>query len=331
MSTPQPIPPRLAPSAAAAQRNSPSPSLPAGSSRPPTAGSMDPPTPRPSQLPFPGADPQPSTISTATITTTTTEDYTSTATTQHQLHALQQQQPFIPFFTLIQDATTSSHFHPTVRYVFSDDEFDPLAILPPPPHHPPPNTSNDPSGPNSLSNSNTTHNNPGTSAPHSGSGSQADVDSNGSGQFGKTPRRTNNERIILVDIGADGQAILSAHSLSPEWQISGVTVAKAPTWMSDEGSTTTAATTATTDGGLMLTIEGVGRGRRKPQGTGLLDGVPGAGGKEKKGTVETLEELVGFYQERLERLQGVVDWAEGRKGVEGDLAGVPPGGGEVGS
>ncbi|KAF3924744.1 hypothetical protein AA313_de0209219 [Arthrobotrys entomopaga] len=319
MSTPQPISQRLTPSAV--QRSSPSSSsapVAVGSPRPPTAGSMDPPTPRPSQLPFPTAssntEPPASTI------TTIAEDYPSTQQQQQQ----QPPVPFLPFFTLIQDATTSSHFHPTVRYVFSDDEFDPLAILPTPPNQA--INSNDPSGLNSLSNSNSAQNpNQTTSTPHSGSGSQADVDSNGSGQFGKPVSRRNNERVILVDVAADGQGILSAHSLSPAWQVSGVSVTKAPTWLSDDNSTTTAAT-ATGDmgeGGLMLTIEGVGRGRKKPQAAGLMDAVAG---KEKKGPVESLEELVGMYQERLEKLQGVVDWAEGRKGVERDVAG-----GEFGS
>ncbi|KAK6528993.1 hypothetical protein TWF694_004217 [Orbilia ellipsospora] len=315
MSTPQPISQRLTPSVV--QRSSPSSSsAPVGPARPPTAGSMDPPTPRPSQLPFPSTSSN--TEAPASTITTITEDYSSAQQQQPQ------QGPFLPFFTLIQDATTSSHFHPTVRYVFSDDEFDPLAILPTPPNQP--INSDAPSGLNSLSNSNTAQNpNQATSAPHSGSGSQADVDSNGSGQFGKPVSRRNNERVILVDIAADGQGILSAHSLSPAWQVSGVSVTKAPTWMSDDNSTTTAATATgdMSDGGLMLTIEGVGRGRKKPQAAGLMDAVAG---KEKKGPVESLEELVGMYQERLEKLQGVVDWAEGRKGVDRDV-----GGGEFGS
>ncbi|KAF3918836.1 hypothetical protein ABW20_dc0101324 [Dactylellina cionopaga] len=270
MSTPQPIPPRLTPSVlAAAQRASPS--LPSGSPRPPTSGSADPPTPRPSQLPFPGAssiDQTPSTTSATTTTATATTEDGNITTQQQQQPSQLPPAPFIPFFTLIQDATTSSHFHPTVRYVFSDDEFDPLAILPSPPNVP----SNNTTAPNSLSNSaagataNNAHPN---SNPHSGSGSQADVDSNGSGQFGRRDGAgRNNERVILVDVSADGQGILSAHSLSAEWQVSGVSVTKAPTWMSDD------------------------------------------------------KELVGFYQERLEKLQGVVDWAEGRKGVEGDAAGT---------
>ncbi|KAK6361786.1 hypothetical protein TWF730_005502 [Orbilia blumenaviensis] len=323
MSTPQPIPPRLTPSAISAHRSTPSPSLPVGSPRPPTAGSLDPPTPRPSQLPFPvtSSTEQPSAFS-AAATTITTDDVTSTQQPPNQ------QPPFVPFFTLIQDATTSSHFHPTVRYVFTDDEFDPLAILPgPPPAH-------SPSAPNSLSNSAAAATNhaagANTGGNNSGSGSQADVDSNSSGHFSKpgANRGRYNERVLLVDVAADGQGILSAHSLSPEWQVSGVSVTKAPTWMSD-GDGTSTTTGDVGDGGLMLTIEGVGKGKRKLPGTG---GIIDPTTKEKKGSIEALEELVGFYQERLERLQGVVDWAEGRKVVEGDAAAAPGTAGEgVGS
>ena len=39
-------------------------------------------------------------------------------------HQQGQHPPFQPFFTLIQDAQTSEHFHPTVHYIFSDDDTD---------------------------------------------------------------------------------------------------------------------------------------------------------------------------------------------------------------
>ncbi|KAK6340921.1 hypothetical protein TWF696_009234 [Orbilia brochopaga] len=300
--------------------------LPPAASRPQTA-STDAPTPRPPQHPFPSSE-------TTDDTTTTTTTATATATTLPR-------PPFAPFFTLIQDATTASHFHPTVRYVFSDDDFDPLAVLPQP-HE---------SLPGSLANS---HHAAG-STPHSGSGSQADVDSNhgGSGTFGKAhPHRRRDrdrtttttgsskqhisaERVLLVDVSADGTGILAAHSLSPDWQINAVSVTKAPTWLDDThhshttaGSTTrhtnTSSSNANTDGGgggggggLMLTIEGVGRHRRKTSDVLPLN-LPGKDGKGKS-PVDALEELVGVYAERLERLQSVVDWAEGRKPVGGDV------------
>ena len=38
--------------------------------------------------------------------------------------APQPQQPFQPFFTLIEDAATNEHYHPSVHYIFADDEPD---------------------------------------------------------------------------------------------------------------------------------------------------------------------------------------------------------------
>jgi len=38
--------------------------------------------------------------------------------------AAQPQQPFQPFFTLIEDTVTNEHYHPSVHYIFADDEPD---------------------------------------------------------------------------------------------------------------------------------------------------------------------------------------------------------------
>jgi hypothetical protein len=46
----------------------------------------------------------------------------------HEIDASRQQnqppQPFQPFFTLIEDSINHEHFHPTVHYIFADDEAD---------------------------------------------------------------------------------------------------------------------------------------------------------------------------------------------------------------
>ncbi|KAJ6262284.1 hypothetical protein Dda_3091 [Drechslerella dactyloides] len=333
-------------------------------SRPATASTDA--TPRPPQSPFDPHPPPPS-ISTddTSIVTTTTATATAAATATNTAATIPRP-PFAPFFTLIQDATTSSHFHPTVRYVFSDDDFDPLAVLPQPHESP---------TPGSLANSHQG----GSPLAHSGSGSQADVDSNhgGSGTFGKAHRRRgaemhrgdrtghvkqiSSERVVLVDVSADGTGILAAHSLSPDWQINAVSVSKAPTWLNEDSHShshahshsttthastttyTTAATRSTTtnthnqqndssgggngsgEGGLMLTIEGVGRHHRKTSEVLPLN-LPSKDGKGKT-PVDALEELVGVYAERLERLQSVVDWAEGRKPVGGNAGGSSKGAG----
>lgn len=186
------------------------------------------------------------------------------------------------------------------------------------------------SGDNSLQNSN-------SGGGNSGSGSQADVDSVGSGHGGapSAPASTGGkvgrvqERVVLVDVAADGEGILSAHSLSPEWQVSGVKVSKAPTWMSDDSGPAMGG-----DGGqgLMLTIEGVGRktGRKLPVGLGVGDrgGGVGAGGGDGKGGLDGLEELVAVYREQLEKLQSVVDWADGKGAAEEEVVTHAEGGQE---
>lgn len=59
----------------------------------------------------------------------TTSAHDATEDTSHQLGEAYEEgadhhQPFQPFFTLIEDAHTSDHYHPTVHYIFSDDDTD---------------------------------------------------------------------------------------------------------------------------------------------------------------------------------------------------------------
>jgi len=81
-----------------------------------------------------------------------------------------------------------------------------------------------------------------------------------------------------------------------------VKITKAPTWMSDESTTTTGGghnVGGAGDGGLMLTIEGMGREKDFNAGVKAT--------REKK--VE-LEELYTVFSERLASLQSIVDFAE---------------------
>ena len=59
----------------------------------------------------------------------TTSAYDATEDASHQLGEAYEDVPdhtqlFQPFFTLIEDAHTSDHYHPTVHYIFSDDDTD---------------------------------------------------------------------------------------------------------------------------------------------------------------------------------------------------------------
>lgn len=94
---------------------------------------------------------------------------------------------FKPFFTIITDPVTGIHHHPTVHYVFSDD--DPALLT---------------------------------------SASLASLDA---GQNGAdTEDGSVEERYVVVDMAADGKNVLSAASMSPNWQGLKATVAQAPSW-----------------------------------------------------------------------------------------------------
>ncbi|KAI9846936.1 MAG: hypothetical protein M1838_001099 [Thelocarpon superellum] len=120
----------------------------------------------------------------------------------------------MPFFTLIEDVSTSTHHHPNVHYVFSDDDTDlmthaALRALSPSP--PPP-----------LDGQGQAH----AHAPGTSSSSVSASLHDGLAQ----PQ----ERYLVLDLNATGDAVTAAHSLSTDWQVIGVDVTSAPTW--DEGT-----------------------------------------------------------------------------------------------
>jgi hypothetical protein len=130
-----------------------------------------------------------------------------------------EQPTFQPFFTLIYDSLTSEHYHPTVYYIFADDE----------------------EGPEVISDGvlRSLHR-----LEH------GDKDKNTT--EGEPKIR---EHVLVLDIdlkpsGLDepaGYEVTNAQSLSSDWQVGNVEVTNAPT-MSEGDS----------DGGLMLRIEGRG-------------------------------------------------------------------------
>lgn len=110
---------------------------------------------------------------------------------------------FRPFFTLIEDSETGEHLHPSVHYVFSDDDPDFItsAVL------------------ESLE-----------STQHA----QETIGANPADQTG------NRERLILLDISPDGKTVKNAQSLSHEWQVSSAVIGQAPSWSEDSSRKTTA-------------------------------------------------------------------------------------------
>lgn len=100
------------------------------------------------------------------------------------------------------------------------------------------------------------------------------------------------ERYLIVDVGPSGDTIVSARSLTADWQALGAEVSNAPTWeAASEGSTKT--------GGLMLKIEGT-------EGLGSdRDGVEGEDLNE-----QGMAELVELFEKRMALLRKVVEGGE---------------------
>lgn len=123
---------------------------------------------------------------------------------------------FKPFFTLVEDPVTGEHYHPTVHYIFADD--DPEVLT---------------------------------------SAALETLD---------TSQRTESiesDRIVLVDMGPDGQQVESACSLSSKWQGLETSVTQAPSWGNDSLMTTQ----------LMLRISGHGSNSRYRDGLAMKNDV----------------------------------------------------------
>ncbi|MCJ1400513.1 hypothetical protein MMC11_003719 [Xylographa trunciseda] len=106
-------------------------------------------------------------------------------------------QPFGPFFTLIEDGHSPTTHHPTVQYIFSDDDSDLLT--------------------NTLLHI------------HDSQASQpTDTHSRGTNS---TPRadQDSKERYVLLNLAPSGTAVDSVHSLTGDWQVLSAKIGKAPT------------------------------------------------------------------------------------------------------
>ncbi|EMC94811.1 hypothetical protein BAUCODRAFT_562484 [Baudoinia panamericana UAMH 10762] len=145
---------------------------------------------------------------------------------------------FKPFFILVEDGETREHYHPTIRYVFADDDPDDF-----------------------------------TNVMLATIEQQAALDE----------RQDAEERVAVIDMAADGKAVLSAASLSPHWQALNASVSQAPSW--GEASQGLGR-------GLMLRISG----REAASKSSSL---------AKKPTVNT-DELIDTYSERLRWLDEIL-------------------------
>ena len=98
---------------------------------------------------------------------------------------------FRSFFTLIEDTDVREYHHPTVHYIFSDDDPEILtsAVL--------------------------------ETLDHTQEQSHAKQ---------TATSETAQERYVIIDIGADGKSVASASSLSSDWQALKTSITQAPSW-----------------------------------------------------------------------------------------------------
>lgn len=181
---------------------------------------------------------------------------------------------FSPFFALVEDATTAEHHHPSVHYVFSDD--DPelhtavfMRAL----------GDNAPASP--------------TATKHH-DGAAEEEEEGGGGDLLPPPAPGVRERYIVVDLTPDGQGVAGATSLSRDWQVVGTAVAPAPSFAED------GADDAGGGGALMLRVEGAEMAGGRMAGDEVVLTL-GDARKSADG------DLVSGMEELLQRFDGGVD------------------------
>lgn len=143
---------------------------------------------------------------------------------------------FQPFFAIVEDGRTGEIAHPSVHYVFSDDDPDVITAA----------------SLRSLGADEVIPLSPKRSRVPEGEGLEAE------GSYGRDTalppvRPGAEERYILLDLNEDGQVVNAAKSLSKEWAVTGTSVRNAPTFDDSAGDGTS--------GALMLKVDGLGMNR----------------------------------------------------------------------
>jgi hypothetical protein len=229
---------------------------------------------------------------------------------------------FKPFFTLIEDANSSDYHHPTVHYIFSDDDAELMTEA-------------------SLRVLETNHPDHATSPRNDGEEGLESADQQSSHHLDNDrpsllppPIPGVKERFIVLDVEQtsataignpssapdallagtsagtgttvvstspaqrqqqqqqqqpSGYRIVSAHSLTPDWQVLDASLSPAPTFDAPTGDQ------ASVSNALMLRIEGTG---------GYARDIPV--GKDKEGQ-QTLEEMMEQFDKRMAELRRVIE------------------------
>jgi len=181
---------------------------------------------------------------------------------------------FQPFFALIEDSATNEHHHPTVHYIFADDDADIITEA----------------AFRSLELDK-------TSELHETSQVQDQEQEEDEGKLPPYDHRTREHYLILdVQPVAKGSSyeVTSAHSLSSEWQVLRTNITTAPTFNAEAPDV---------EDGLMLKIEG--RGNTPPDAESEKNRID----KEK----ESLEAMVERFQKRLDDIRRTME-AGGHRG-----------------
>lgn len=225
---------------------------------------------------------------------------------------------FQPFFTLIEDAHTAEYHHPTVHYIFSDDDTDIVteaalrsleaqqaahsgvkkdhtqrqdeldeggqsALLPPP-------------IPGVRENyivldvQPITTTNPPTDPPKTSGGTvEGGGGGGGTNTISTSPAQQSTHPPSRAASSAQQFRVTSAKSFSPTWQVLGTELVPAPTFENGNPG-------GTPGHGLMLKIHGT-------------DGIPSETGKEKEKGAQKLEDMMDQFAKRMRELQMVIDEA----------------------
>ncbi|KAK7544254.1 uncharacterized protein J3D65DRAFT_11343 [Phyllosticta citribraziliensis] len=210
---------------------------------------------------------------------------------------------FTPFFTLVEDASTGHTEHPSVHYVFADD--DPelhTAIFA-----------------RALGDTSAVTSARHTSRHRSGfaRGNEEEDDESSDPAAAASPQPIlppsvpgQKDRYVVLDLSADARSITQAQSLSREWQVISTSISAAPTF-TEEGDD------AGGSGALMLRVEGLEMATRGSGGRGT-------GGSVEEEAVDEVRrgaggDLVSGLETLLRRLEDGLDLVGKVVGSNGEL------------
>ncbi|OXV11575.1 hypothetical protein Egran_00664 [Elaphomyces granulatus] len=245
------------------------------------------------------------------------------------------QQQFKPFFTLIKDANTLEYYHPTVHYIFSDDDTDLVTEAAfraldsnnasrekvSRPRHEPlggeayeedemeggPSSSKKPSLLPPLM--------PGVKdryiildvespdfrghLPGQSQGPDV-VQAGAGGPSSVATSPSQQQQLQQVSTSQAGQKfkITSAHSLNPDWQVLDTYLSPAPTFDTPNSATGGESRPSSPNDTQMLRIEGT---------AGLSRYIPSRDNKDQSGRHQTLEEMMEQFEKRMGELRQVIE------------------------